>query len=768
MHYTHKSTRYTLLIPALALTLSACGDDIQATTEGSSSSSGTTDVDPSNPSNPSTPGTSETDTDEPPPTTTETPTSTDTLPTTVTDTDPITTETDGVTETDPTNNTTTTGTTDGTTTGSTGDTDTTASTTVDTTGSTSDTDTSTGGVIKELSGVWATSNPGALVSDALVSLDLGLAAQVAKLSVLGDVVSIQSIGVNNGGDGIITYDAPGGAGGVIIRLDLSVNPVNGPLGVGDRVITGPTTGLVAPKGVEALGPSGTFVIADTGAKDIKVFDNDDKGDVAPLFVITDLGSSEAVWDVHYVGNADTLYAAGTNGEVQVYEDFKDSMGQAGPDRTIVPTFTTATVSINLHGITVDSNNLYLSDVGDPMLATDGQLFIIANANAADGNIAVKQRIQGGSLGNPVDLELRPGNPGNLYVAEKLNDKVLVYTRNLMTDQFEFNKDFALNKPESVAIVAGSGLIVASNPADLDSDAAVAIAAPLLGDLSLTATIGPPGSITSVQSVSLADSGDGFVSFDGPAISGGGVFVVDGLAEVNADGTASSTAGRIWGKQTQLFAPRGLSFSESQDRLFVADFGAKNVKVFDPAALGDTAPLFTISELDDVAPWDVHYDDVSDILFVASVDGKLRVYDQVLVNQGAGGPSRTITPVDGADVVIGVNLHGVHYDAASKKIVLSDVGDPLSAADGAIFVIADADTADGLVPVQAVIRGAMTQLGNPVDVVFDGANLYVAEKANSFVFRYDGILELVGEVDAPADGAIAVANAESVTLAFTAP
>ena len=97
-------------------------------------------------------------------------------------------------------------------------------------------------------------------------------------------------------------------------------------------------------------PYGTFIVADTGAADFKVFDFDDQGDVAPLFVITDLGSSAAVWDVHYVANADTLYAAGTNGEVQVYEDFKDSMGQAGPDRTIIVSDGGIKVGVNLHGV----------------------------------------------------------------------------------------------------------------------------------------------------------------------------------------------------------------------------------------------------------------------------------------------------------------------------------------------------------------------------------------------------------------------------------
>ncbi len=751
MQFKPKRTHYTLLIPALALTLAACGDDIQGT-DGSSSGTteGTTEVDPTKP-----PTTVDPTTEDPP--TTDPPTTT-VGPTTIEPTTDPTTE--GITS-DPTTGST-----------STGDTDSTTGTTADTTGTTGDTDSTGGssstgdtdtGVVEKLPGVWATQNPAGLASDALVRFPFDLSAPEVTLTVAGEVVSIQSIGVNSGGDGFITYDAPGMVGGVIFRDNLAINPMNGGLGMGDRVITGPTTGLIAPKGVEAAGPTGTFIVADTGAADFKVFDVDDNGDVAPLFVITDLGSSAAVWDVHYVANADTLYAAGTNGEVQVYDDFKDAMGQAGPDRTIIVSDGGIKASINLHGITVDSNVLYLSDVGDPMITTDGQLFVIDGANTAVGLKQVKQRIQGGQLGNPVDIELRPGLTTNLYVAEKSNDAVIVYTRNLMTGLFELSKSLAVSKPESVSVVTGSNLIVASNPAGFDTDAALAIAAPLIGDLSLLATINQLGTVTSIQSLVIAPSGDGLVSFDGSVFSGGGgTFDVDALTAVAADGSTSVLTNRLWGKLTTIVGPKALHLADSQDRLFVVDFTAKNIKVFDSSQQGDVPPLNVFAEIGDVAPWDVDYDDVNDRLYVASTDGKLRVFDDALVNFGLGGPNRTINPTDGQNP-IGVNLHGIHYDAASNSVILSDVGSAMSNTDGAIFVIAGADAADGDVAVQSVIRGDQTKLGNPVDIAFDGVNLYVAEKANSLVQRYDGVLDLAGEQNIPASAEIASANAESVQI-----
>ena len=629
-----------------------------------------------------------------------------------------------------------------------------------------DTDTDTGdtGGTAELTALWATANPGGLTTDALVGVTPTLGDKLASLTVLGDVVSIQSVGLRSDGDGVITYDAPVGGGLIIVEGLGGNNPMNGAIGLGEieatglsvAEIRGAATGLLAPMGVEAAGPDGLVLVADTGAAAILGFDFADEGDIAPQFTITDLGSSAAVWDIHYVASADTLYAAGTNGEVQVYENFSDDMGQMGPDRTIVPTVNGNKVSVNLHGITVDADTLYLSDV------------VINGAADADGKEAVAQRIQGGDLGNPVDLEYRGGLVGRLYVAEKANDALLVYEENLLANELQPGASLELIKPESVALGAGTRLTVASNPAGLDTDAALAINAGL-GDPTVTATRNQLGSVTSIQSLVLAGSGDAYVGFDGPAVSGGaGVFRVPGLTAVAADGETSAVAERLWGPKTGLVAPKGMVLSASQDRLIVADFGAADIKVFDAAALGDTAPLFVVEDLGGGAVWDVHHDATSDLLFAAGVDGTVRVFEGFLAGQGADAPARSITPVDEMGNKISVNLHGIHYDPASDTLILSDVGDAMSSSDGQIFVIPDAATADDDVEVSLQIGGDQTQLGNPVDLSFDGANLFVAEKANSALIRFDALLGRTGFNNQPGDATIEVVNAESLQLAYTTP
>ena len=133
---------------------------------------------------------------------------------------------------------------------------------------------------------------------------------------------------------------------------------------------------------------------------------------------------------------------------------------------------------------------------------------------------------------------------------------------------------------------------------------------------------------------------------------------------------------------------------------------------------------------------------------------------------------TAESVAGAGVVVYSSAikpgRNVAYDAASDTLILSDVGDMMSTSDGAIFVIAAASTADDQVQVAASIRGDATKLGNPVDLAFDGANIYVAEKSNSAVLRYDAILGYTDANNTAEDATIEVTNAESVQLALTKP
>jgi hypothetical protein len=634
-----------------------------------------------------------------------------------------------------------------------------------------DTDTTTGDPVPELASVWAASNPAGVSPDALVGLTPLLDALAPTLRLETDVISIQSVAISAGNDAAITYDAPGGAGGILFYDNLAQAPQDSAIGLGDRAIVGPATTLVTPKGVEWLS-SDLVVVADTGTSSMLVFMATDTGDVAPVATVTDLGTSPAVWDMHYVSMGDTLYAAGINGEVQVYDDFLTNMGAAGPTRTIVPTESAAKVSVNLHGIAINSGDLYLSDVGDPMLTDDGQLFIVPDAATADGDVEVSERVSGGMLGNPVDLEVRSGVPSErVFVAEKSNAALLVYSRTIPMAPLDVSITFPLEVPESVALVGnnGSTLVVARNAPELDGDAALVVTAPPIGMPAITATFDRLGSVTSVQSLVLDQDGDALVGFDGPAVSGGGgVFLAPGLATTVDDATISAVATRLWGPSTGIVAPKGLALIAGGTALAVADFGAGDIKVFDSLVMGDAAPLFVVSDIGGDNPWDVAYHEFEDRLFVAGTGGSVVVYDGFFADQGASGPARVITPSYDGGNASSVNLHGIAFDPATDTLFVSDVGDTMASDDGLLFIITAASSAEGVVEVQAAIGGANTKLGNPVDIAFADGNLYVAEKSNSTVLRYDGVLDLQGLVNEPEAAAIDVANPESVQLFYAAP
>ncbi|HEX9953508.1 MAG TPA: hypothetical protein VGB53_17220 [Rubricoccaceae bacterium] len=331
----------------------------------------------------------------------------------------------------------------------------------------------------------------------------------------------------------------------------------------------------------------------------------------------------------------------------------------------------------------------------------------------------------------------------------------------------------------------------SNDEDISSEASVyAVSNPtgtadtavrLSQDLTSTeATFSGFTGVTNVQNVFVTSDGDGYFTVDtGSAItaSGGIVYVAnlcdedaddsdgdgdDGCSNTNA--TIGAGSRMITGAATGLVAPKGII--NEGGRLIVADNGSNSIRVFPETASGDVAPTFVVTNLGAAGRnvWDIAFDDGR--LYVAATDGTVLVYDNFLSNQGATGPTRIITPTAVAGgAQISTNLHGIAFDGDTGYLVLTDVGGtlPTSGSDGQIFVIANGETASGNTPVRYQISGS--QLGNPVDLdLSEDGVLYVAEKANNAVLRFNNVLTATGTSTAPAAASIAVASAESVSIA----
>jgi len=131
------------------------------------------------------------------------------------------------------------------------------------------------------------------------------------------------------------------------------------------------------------------------------------------------------------------------------------------------------------------------------------------------------------------------------------------------------------------------------------------------------------------------------------------------------------------------------------------------------------------------------------------------------------PVSRVSPAE-AGVDISDNLHGIVYVEATDTLLLSDVGAVTVGAndDGEPFAIGGASFASGLSNVSVRIGGPATRLGNPVDIAFDGRNLYVAEKTFDNIHRFDDFLDHPGGNAAP-DRSMAFSKPESVALIPTA-
>lgn len=96
----------------------------------------------------------------------------------------------------------------------------------------------------------------------------------------------------------------------------------------------------------------------------------------------------------------------------------------------------------------------------------------------------------------------------------------------------------------------------------------------------------------------------------------------------------------------------------------------------------------------------------------------------------------------------VRTHGIAFNSASNTMILTDIGDAMSATDGGFHVITNftskfaAVSNAGTLALADQIRvsGANTLLGNPVDVAYDNENetVYIAEAANGKILGFNTI------------------------------
>lgn len=543
----------------------------------------------------------------------------------------------------------------------------------------------------------------------------------------------------------------------------------------DRAVAAP--GSANLKGIAIAHRAGLIFAANVGGNSIEVYGTA-AGDSATALATTALPGN--AWDLVYNESLDRAFLAMTNGTVLVIDNYVASDFSAMNARTITPGDGMA-VS-NIHGIAyrADIDTLVVSDVGDAGVADDGKIYVISSASTAEGMVTPDRTLAGPStlLGNPVDLILE-GN--RAFIAEKSNDAILVYNNIFAGESGDVAPSRVVDsvKPESLVRDATvplgedvsdiddtridiDGVLVTSNPPLMGEPDVVVLDTDLSG-ITRSFTVGE-----SLESVSVNQLGDVYLSADDGTNTTGMLAVINRLG-VARDGEMFSLSRdrKVSGANTGLVSPKGFDVADELGLVLVTDNGDPAVKVFGAQAGGNVAPLYTTTL--SVAPWDLDYDPDSDTLYVALVNGTVAVFEDYSVDRGTGGPDRTITPtLGGMPITAPTNLHGIVYVADRKALIVSDVGSGANPTDGKLYVIEKADRADGNTPVAISIDDGdnnavgNTQLGNPVDIAWDGSSLYVAEKSQKQVLRFDNLFDSAGG-DVTPDASFAQNNPESVVL-----
>ncbi len=215
--------------------------------------------------------------------------------------------------------------------------------------------------------------------------------------------------------------------------------------------------------------------------------------------------------------------------------------------------------------------------------------------------------------------------------------------------------------------------------------------------------------------------------------------------------------------------KGVTMAHERGLVIVANNGGQNVKAFGSAVEHDIGALITAST--GARPWDVAYDEDRDILYVAATNGTIRVLDSFVASVEAGASAletRVMRIFNSGGARIARNLHGIAYEPAGDRLVVSDVGAtvadgaPGANGDGALYIFDGVRNLNGDVVPRIVIQGTSTGLGDPVDVVLNGRDLLVAEKANDKILLFRNIFTSSGGNVFPSSS-IDIATPEALAL-----
>jgi hypothetical protein len=213
-----------------------------------------------------------------------------------------------------------------------------------------------------------------------------------------------------------------------------------------------------------------------------------------------------------------------------------------------------------------------------------------------------------------------------------------------------------------------------------------------------------------------------------------------IFKVNTDGSLVIKSSFV---HEGLLSAREIAFDRSRDVLYISSNTDSAIYVYNNAStLKDNVLADKKLKLNG-QPWGIHLD--NDRLFVVIDQNRVEVQLFETASALVVGP---VLPSKKITVSSAIRLRGITYSSSRDILILTDIAEATSAgfdSDGSIHVITDAaskftESGASIVP-NKTIKGALTGLGNPVDVAWDDREgkdlIYIAERARRkiLVFKY---------------------------------
>jgi len=211
-------------------------------------------------------------------------------------------------------------------------------------------------------------------------------------------------------------------------------------------------------------------------------------------------------------------------------------------------------------------------------------------------------------------------------------------------------------------------------------------------------------------------------------------------KVNTDGSLVNKSSFI---HEGLLSAREMAFDRSRDMLYISSNTDSAIYVYNNVSTLNSTVLADKKLKLNGQPWGIHLD--NDRLFIVIDQNRVEVQLFEKASALVVGP---ILPSKKITLTGAKRLHGITYSASRDVLILTDIAEAIASgfdSDGSIHIITEASSkftvSGALIAPSRTIKGALTGLGNPVDVAWDDREgkdlIYIAEKARRkiLVFKY---------------------------------